>query len=321
MRVQGCRGARVHGCGCWGAGAGVRGAGVPVLGCLVLAPVMATAHTFAEDRFGAQANGSISGTITTRRRARRRCASRSIRRSAATSCPMKRSSSTRRAGLANAVVILTGVKRAAAAEAVVTNEKCRFGPRVQLAAAERERPHNQQGSDPAHDAGAARKRTLDLQRRAADARHQHHQADRRRRHRAAELQYASVDARLGDRDRRCGGGFGSDGRFAIDNVPPGTYELRVWHEALKGAPQKITVVAGKPTEINFQLNVGADFSHDPSGRTASVSPRTDHRIARSVEAVRQYQVPSTSAGDASVCSPSSFTCSSLNARPASTTKV
>ena len=35
--------------------------------------------------------------------------------------------------LANAVVILTGVKRAAAAEAVVTNEKCRFGPRVQLA--------------------------------------------------------------------------------------------------------------------------------------------------------------------------------------------
>ena len=34
--------------------------------------------------------------------------------------------------LANAVVILTGVKRAAA-DAVVTNEKCRFGPRVQVA--------------------------------------------------------------------------------------------------------------------------------------------------------------------------------------------
>ena len=46
---------------------------------------------------------------------------------------------------------------------------------------------------------------------------------------------------------------GADGRFSIDNVPPGTYELRVWHESLKGAPQKITVVAGKPTEINFQL--------------------------------------------------------------------
>ena len=35
--------------------------------------------------------------------------------------------------LANAVVILTGVKRAASAGSVVTNEKCRFGPRVQLA--------------------------------------------------------------------------------------------------------------------------------------------------------------------------------------------
>ena len=37
---------------------------------------------------------------------------------------------------------------------------------------------------------------------------------------------------------------GADGRFTIDNVPPGTYELRVWHEALKGAPQKVTVGAG-----------------------------------------------------------------------------
>ena len=33
----------------------------------------------------------------------------------------------------------------------------------------------------------------------------------------------------------------------------GTYELRVWHEALKGAPQKVTVSAGKPTEVSLQL--------------------------------------------------------------------
>jgi plastocyanin len=44
-----------------------------------------------------------------------------------------------------------------------------------------------------------------------------------------------------------------DGRFTLQDVPPGTYELRVWHEALKGAPQKITVMAGKPTEASFQL--------------------------------------------------------------------
>jgi hypothetical protein len=36
-------------------------------------------------------------------------------------------------------------------------------------------------------------------------------------------------------------------------VPPGTYELRVWHEALKGAPQKIAVAAGKPTDVKFEL--------------------------------------------------------------------
>ena len=35
--------------------------------------------------------------------------------------------------LANAVVILTGVKRPAAADTMVMNEKCRFAPRVQIA--------------------------------------------------------------------------------------------------------------------------------------------------------------------------------------------
>jgi hypothetical protein len=46
---------------------------------------------------------------------------------------------------------------------------------------------------------------------------------------------------------------GADGRFAIENVPPGTYELRVWTKSLKAAPQKITVVAGKPTSVTFTL--------------------------------------------------------------------
>jgi hypothetical protein len=46
---------------------------------------------------------------------------------------------------------------------------------------------------------------------------------------------------------------GADGRFTIDNVPAGTYELRVWHESLKGAPQKISVTAGKSTDVTFAL--------------------------------------------------------------------
>jgi len=45
----------------------------------------------------------------------------------------------------------------------------------------------------------------------------------------------------------------ADGRFALDNIPPGTYELRIWHELLKSAPRKITVTAGKPTDISVQM--------------------------------------------------------------------
>jgi len=44
------------------------------------------------------------------------------------------------------------------------------------------------------------------------------------------------------------------GHYRIDNVPPGTYELRVWREALKGAPKKVTVVAGKPALVTFDLS-------------------------------------------------------------------
>jgi hypothetical protein len=35
--------------------------------------------------------------------------------------------------------------------------------------------------------------------------------------------------------------------------PAGTYELRVWHEALKAAPVKVTVVAGKPAQVTLEM--------------------------------------------------------------------
>ena len=46
---------------------------------------------------------------------------------------------------------------------------------------------------------------------------------------------------------------GPDGRFTLSDVPPGTYRLRVWHEALKAADQTITVVAGKSIAADFEL--------------------------------------------------------------------
>ena len=95
--------------------------GCVVLGCVVLGANVAGAQT-----------GSITGTIST---------------SAKGPAPVRVTIDQKVCGneladeavvvdaqghLANAVVILTGVKRVAA-EAVIMNEKCRFAPRVQVA--------------------------------------------------------------------------------------------------------------------------------------------------------------------------------------------
>jgi plastocyanin len=46
---------------------------------------------------------------------------------------------------------------------------------------------------------------------------------------------------------------GADGGFTLSNVPAGTYELRIWHESLKGAAQKVTITAGQSASANFAL--------------------------------------------------------------------
>ena len=45
----------------------------------------------------------------------------------------------------------------------------------------------------------------------------------------------------------------ADGRFEIAGVPPGTYELAIWHERYEGAAQTVTVTAGGVTEADFTL--------------------------------------------------------------------
>jgi len=155
--------------------------------------------------------------------------------------------------LSNAVVILTGVKRAASGEAVVMNEKCRFGPRVQLA-----KPNGNirtTSKDPVlHTTQAQRD----------DGRSLFNVALPMPGLNITKPIGAAGTVRLNCNTHPWMRGWvivtddaaaisGADGKFTLDNIPPGTYELRVWHEALKGAPQKITVVGGKPTEISFQL--------------------------------------------------------------------
>jgi plastocyanin len=46
---------------------------------------------------------------------------------------------------------------------------------------------------------------------------------------------------------------GRDGKFQIDGVAPGTYELRIWHEALKAAPVKVAVKDGETAAIELTL--------------------------------------------------------------------
>ncbi len=44
---------------------------------------------------------------------------------------------------------------------------------------------------------------------------------------------------------------GKDGRYEIDNVPPGNYSLGVWHAKAKFQPKPVTVEAGRPAVVDF----------------------------------------------------------------------
>ncbi len=44
-----------------------------------------------------------------------------------------------------------------------------------------------------------------------------------------------------------------NGSFTINNVPPGTYKLKTWHEKLKTVEQDVTVEGGKVVGVSFTL--------------------------------------------------------------------
>lgn len=46
---------------------------------------------------------------------------------------------------------------------------------------------------------------------------------------------------------------GEDGRFTLDQVPPGTYTLRVWHELLGSVDRPVTVEGGKTVRVDMAL--------------------------------------------------------------------
>lgn len=209
--------------------------------------------TLACAQVAAVQSGSISGTITTSAKGAAPLRITIDQKVCGNELPDEAIVVDAQGHLANAVVILTGVKRPSTAENLVMNEKCRFAPRVQMA-----RPNatvRTTSKDPVLHTTQAQ---LENGRTLFNV--------------ALPVPGITISRPIGGAGTvrlNCNThpwmrGWvivtdeaatisGADGKFNFDNVPPGTYELRVWHEALKGAPQKITVVAGKPTEISFAL--------------------------------------------------------------------
>jgi len=51
---------------------------------------------------------------------------------------------------------------------------------------------------------------------------------------------------------------GKDGEFRLRGIPPGKYQVKVWHEALEEAQREVTVEPGKTAELNLELKPFAD---------------------------------------------------------------
>jgi plastocyanin len=155
--------------------------------------------------------------------------------------------------VANAVVMIAGLKGTQPAEVLVANEKCRFAPRVSIM-----RPGGalkMTSRDPtlhtmhAAPAGGAALFNLSLP--------------------IPNMTLTRTIAKPGVVTLSCSThtwmrGYlhvtdavaatsGADGKFTLEGVPAGTHELSFWHEALKAPPMKVTVKDGETVTVAVTL--------------------------------------------------------------------
>ena len=158
----------------------------------------------------------------------------------------------RNGALANAIVKISGVRvRGATGSQGIVNEKCRFAPRVQIA-----RPNatiTTTSSEPIlHTTNAQ----TDSGRTIFNVAVPVVGVKINRSINGAGLLRLSCNTHPWMRGwvlvtDEAAAVTGADGRFTLGEVPAGTYEVAVWHEALKGAPQKAVVTPGQTATIDF----------------------------------------------------------------------
>ncbi len=202
----------------------------------------------------AQGGGSIQGVVTTRARALPPIRVTFDQKVCGVELPDRAIVVSAAGGLANAVVTLTGVKTTSSPrEVMVLNDRCAFVPRVQVV--------GPNGTVKTSSKDPVLHTTVVQQ---ADGRQLFNVAVPIPGIEIAKPLVAAGVLRVGCSTHQWMRGWiivtdevsavtGDDGAFTLRDVPAGSYELRVWHEALKAAPAKITVVAGKPAQVTFEM--------------------------------------------------------------------
>jgi plastocyanin len=201
----------------------------------------------------AQGTGTIHGVVTTKARAARPIRVTFDQKVCGTEVPDPSIAVDAAGHLANAVVTLTGVKAKAPSRVVsVINDKCAFVPRVQVVA-----PN---GTVKTSSRDQVLHTTVVQQ---MDGRQLFNVALPMPGIEISKPLTAPGIMRVGCSTHQWMRGWivstdeqsavsAADGSFTLTEVPPGTYQLRVWHEALKGVAQPVTVTAGKTAEVTFE---------------------------------------------------------------------